>query len=215
MSLKEALEARVALGKEKIPNEIVDIMGKATQNLKETGISNKALTLGATFPEFNLPNEKGELKTLKNVKGEKATVISFYRGGWCPYCNIELQALQKALPEFKNLGANLIAVTPETPDNSLTTSEKNKIDFSVISDINNQLGKEMDLVFQLPKEIQEIYKNKFSIDLEKHNQNKDSELPLAATYVIDDKNEVKYAFLNEDYTKRAEISEILDVLKTI
>ncbi len=215
MNLQEALNARVALSKEKIPNDILEIMSKATNNLKQEGLSNKALQVGATFPEFNLPNEKGEIKRLEEVKGEKATVISFYRGGWCPYCNIELQALQKALPEFKNLGANLIAITPETPDNSLSTSEKNKIEFSVISDVDNKLGKEMDLVFQLPKEIQEIYYTKFNIDIEKHNQNKDAELPLAATYIIDNNNEVKYSFLNEDYTKRAEISEIIEVLKTI
>lgn len=215
MSLTEELEARVALGRKKIPTDVLEIMDKATNNLQKSGLSNKSLKEGAFFPDFKLPNEKGDLKNLEEIKGNKATVISFYRGGWCPYCNIELQALQKSLPDFEKLEANLIAITPETPDNSLSTSEKNEISFSVISDLDNELAKQLGLVFKMDKDLEEVYYHTFNIDLEKHNKNKDAELPMAATYVIDKENKIHYAFITEDYTKRAEISEILEALKAI
>ncbi len=215
MNLTETLEARVALGRNKIPTTILEIMDSATERLIDKQISKKALSEGSTFPSFNLSNINGKELTLEEIKGSKATIISFYRGGWCPYCNIELQALEKELASFKTLGASLIAITPETPDNSLTTAEKNEITFEVLSDINNGLGKEVGLVFELSKDLQKVYAEKFNIDLEKHNQNTSGELPMAATYVIDDRNVIKYAFVTEDYTKRAAINEIKEVLKKL
>lgn len=215
MSLTEALEARVALGRKKIPTSILEVMDKTTNDLITQEISAQAFKVGDTFPSFELLNVKSEEVNLNRVKGEKATVISFYRGGWCPYCNLELQALQQVLPEFKSLGANLVAISPETPNSSLTTEEKNGLTFEVLSDIDNKLGKELGLVFKLDKELEEIYSNEFKIDLEKHNQNTTAELPMAATYVIDNNNVIQYAFVKEDYTKRAEISEIRKVLESI
>ena len=215
MSLAEALEARVALGRKKIPTSILEVMDKTTNDLITKEISAEAFKVGDTFPSFELPNVKSEEVSLNNIKGEKATVISFYRGGWCPYCNLELQALQQALPEFKNLGANLVAISPETPDSSLTTEEKNELTFEVLSDIDNKLGKELGLVFKLDEELENIYSNEFKIDLEKHNQNTTGELPMAATYVIDNDHVIQYAFVKEDYTKRAEISEIRKALENI
>ncbi|SNR15017.1 peroxiredoxin-like family protein [Tenacibaculum jejuense] len=215
MSLTEALEARVALGRKKIPTSILEVMDKTTNDLITQEISAQAFKVGDTFPSFELPNVKSQEVSLNTVKGEKATVISFYRGGWCPYCNLELQALQQALPEFKNLGANLVAISPETPDSSLTTEEKNELTFEVLSDIDNKLGKELGLVFKLDEELENIYSNEFKIDLEKHNQNTTGELPMAATYVIDNDHVIQYAFVKEDYTKRAEISEIRKALENI
>jgi len=115
------------------------------------------------------------------------------------------------LSDFEKKGAKLIAITPETPDNSLTTVEKNDLKFEVLSDIDNKLAKKIGLVFQLPESLQEIY-NKFGLDLVKHNQNKDFELPMPATFVRNENNEVIYSFVDEDYTKRADILDILEVL---
>jgi len=148
---------------------------------------------------------------LSEVSKSGKTIICFYRGGWCPYCNIQLSALQKALPEFEEKGANLVAITPETPDSSLTTAEKNALNFEVLSDIDNKLAKELGLVFQLPESIQTIY-SQFGLDLVKHNQNEDYELPMAATFVLNENKEVVYRFVDEDYTKRADILDILAAL---
>jgi peroxiredoxin len=139
-------------------------------------------------------------------------VIAFYRGGWCPYCNLELRALQQALASIQGTGATLVAISPETPDNSLTTQEKNELEFQVLSDRDNQVAREFGLVFRLPASLLPIYED-FGIDLIAHNGNNHFELPIPATYVVRQDGTVKYAFANVDYTKRAEPSEIVNALQ--
>lgn len=211
MTLTEELLKANTANREKIPNEILTVMDNATTELVGTGIVTNVIKIGDKLPEAKLINSKNETVSLKEIANNGPLVVSFYRGGWCPYCNIQLKAIQKALPEITKKGAKLVAITPETPDNSLTTKEKNELEFDVLSDIDNKFARELGLVFQLPKAVQEIY-NQFGLDLVKHNGNNDFELPLAATFVIDKENNVTYRFINEDYTKRAEISEILNAL---
>lgn len=212
MSLAETLLKANTLSRSKIPNEILTIMDKATNDLVKEGISKQAIQEGELFPEFVLANAKNNSISSNTLLKKGSLVISFYRGGWCPYCNIELRALQAALPEFAKFGANLVTISPETPDNSLSTSEKNELSFEVLSDIDNLLAKQIGLVFKLPREIQSIY-DKFGIDVAKHNNNDKFELPVPATFVLDKNGVVVYRFVNEDYTKRAEISEVIGALQ--
>ena len=214
MTLTEQLAEANKANREKIPNDVLKVMDKAITDLKAVHLAEKTLKIGDVFPDVTLPNAKTNSKRIYDLKGDKATIISFYRGGWCPYCNIQLKALQNNLSEFNKLGASLITITPETPDNSLTTSEKNELSFEVLSDINNSFAKKLGLVFKLPEDLQAIYSN-FGLDIKKHNQNEDYELPLAATFILDTNNTVIYTFVNEDYTKRADINEILSTLKSI
>lgn len=116
------------------------------------------------------------------------------------------------LPELKKLNGELIAITPETPDNSLTTSEKNELTFSVLSDIDNTYAKTLGLVFQLPKDLQDVY-NDFGIDVKKHNENTNFELPMPATYIVNKDRQVIYSFVPEHYTERLEPEAILEVIK--
>tara|TARA_R110002020_G_scaffold110231_1_gene254660 strand:+ start:122 stop:760 length:639 start_codon:yes stop_codon:yes gene_type:complete len=212
MTLTETLKNANQQNRENIPSETLEVMDKATQDLIDNGLSNSALKSGDTFPSAILKNATGKEIKLDDLLTKGPVVISFYRGGWCPYCNIELKALQQALPQIKEAGANLVAITPETPDNSLTTKEKNNLSFEVLSDINNELAREAGLIFKLPKDLLNIYDN-FGIDIEKHNKNADFELPMPATYVVDKNGKIIYAFVNEDYTKRADTSAILAALK--
>ena len=211
MTLTETLKSVNSQNRTKIPAEVLAVMDEATQQLIDKGLSSQVLKVGDTFPDFSLVNVHNKEMSLDLVSGSKATIISFYRGGWCPYCNIELKALQGALAEFKSKGASLVAITPETPDSSLTTSEKNELEFEVLSDINNDLAKQIGLVFQLPPALQSIY-DKFGIDVAKHNKNESFELPMPATFVLNENNEIVYSFVNEDYTKRADIEAILAAL---
>ena len=211
MTLTETLKSVNSQNRTKIPAEVLAVMDEATQQLIDKGLSSQVLKVGDTFPNFSLVNVHNKEMSLDLVSGSKATIISFYRGGWCPYCNIELKALQGALAEFKSKGASLVAITPETPDSSLTTSEKNELEFEVLSDINNDLAKQIGLVFQLPPALQSIY-DKFGIDVAKHNKNESFELPMPATFVLNENNEIVYSFVNEDYTKRADIEAILAAL---
>ena len=126
---------------------------------------------------------------------------------------MELQALQGILPELDKFDAGLVAISPETPDNSLTTSEKNEISFSILSDLNNTYAKSLGLVFKMPEELQELYSGAFNIHVDVHNGNEDYELPMPATYVVNEKREIIYSFTPEDYTERLDPEVILKVLK--
>ena len=214
MSLTETLLQANKVSREQIPNDMLAEMDAATEALIAGNFSSNSIALGSKFPETTLPNAKGDKVSVQDFIAKGPVVISFYRGGWCPYCNIELKALQKALPQFKEFGASLIAITPETPDNSLSTADKNNLSFEVLTDQDNLVAKDLGLVFQLEENIRTIYGN-FGIDLAASNGNDAYELPMPATFVVSQEGEVIYKFVNEDYTKRADITEILSALKKV
>lgn len=196
------------------PKEALKIMDKATNDLKKQHFAENTLQVGDVFPDTALLNIKGNKQSISQLYKEQPLVITFYRGGWCPYCNMQLRTLQQVLPDFKTNGASLIAITPETPDNSLTTKEKNNLDFEVLSDIDNVFAKQIGLAFTLPEDLKILY-NKFGLDVKKHNGNENFELPVPATFVVDKGGKIVYRFIDEDYTKRAEPSDILTALQKL
>ena len=208
MTLAKQLENQLTKAKANIPAEKLAVMAQATTELINSGIAEQTLQVGDTLPPINLPNALGKTVNTQDLLTEGALVISFYRGQWCPYCNLELRALQQALPEFKALGASLVAISPQNPDNSLSTTEKNELSFEVLSDVGNQVARQLGLVFQIPEQLRPIYQS-FGIDLPEHNGDETFELPIAATYVINRDGKVVYAFVNPDYTQRAEPADIL------
>ena len=208
MTLAKQLENQLTKAKANIPAEKLAVMAQATTELINSGIAEQTLQVGDTLPPINLPNALGKTVNTQDLLTEGALVISFYRGQWCPYCNLELRALQQALPEFKALGASLVAISPQNPDNSLSTTEKNELTFEVLSDVGNQVARQLGLVFQIPEQLRPIYQS-FGIDLPEHNGDETFELPIAATYVINRDGKVVYAFVNPDYTQRAEPADIV------
>ena len=211
MTLSEILSEKKQNTIKNAPAEKVKIMLEATENLKKEFLSKKALTTGATIPDFKLLDINNQKVTLRDFEAD-FIVISFYRGGWCPYCNLELKALQEILPELKKLNGELIAISPETPDNSLTTAEKNEIEFAVLSDVDNVYAKLLGLVFKMPDNLITIYKE-FGLHVDKYNGNENYELPMPVTYIINKNKEVIYSFVSEDYTKRLEPSLIIKTIK--
>jgi len=158
MSLTEDLKAKAALSKEKLPEQIQHIMNNGIQVLKDASLVQNALKTGDKIPEITLPNATNKAISIQEILGSnKKVILSFYRGGWCPYCNLELQALQQHVSEFEDLGATLVAISPETPDNSLSTSEKNKLSFEVLSDNDNKIADAFQLTFALPAALKEVY----------------------------------------------------------
>ncbi|WP_178991049.1 peroxiredoxin-like family protein [Winogradskyella schleiferi] len=211
MNLTDQLAERKTNSAKAIPADKHAIMQNSTAALQSQNLSATALTKGQKLPAFTLKDVEGKPSSLKQFQSN-FLVISFYRGGWCPYCNMELKALQDILPELTALDTELIAISPETPDNSLTTSEKNELKFSVLSDIDNAYAKSLGLVFQLPEDLQGVY-NEFGIDVASHNGNTDFELPMPATYIVNKDREVIYSFVPEDYTERLEPTKILEIIK--
>ena len=125
MSLQEQLKAKYEEIKKNAPNEVA-IFDADTESLISSGDAPQGLQVGDQLASFELPNQLGQTISLDELQGDSNIVISFYRGGWCTYCNIELCVLQQALPEFKSHGARLIAISPQLPDESMSTAEKNE-----------------------------------------------------------------------------------------
>ncbi|MEB3283197.1 MAG: peroxiredoxin-like family protein [Lyngbya sp.] len=214
MNLTEELQN---LKKQFLSNQAQDVIAKmtqATEDLIKSGIVEQALKVGDRVPNFQLPNALGETVELQELFKSGPVVITFYRGQWCPYCNLELRTLQKYLPEIEQLGAKLVAISPQTPDNSLSTTEKNELTFEVLSDVGNQVARKFGLVFVLPEELRPIYQG-FGINLPAYNGDESFELPIPATYVIDRNGIIVHAFVEPDYTQRLDPEKIITTLKNL
>ena len=214
MSLTEKINEFKEGFVENVPQNIQELMQQTTKSLADSGITLNAPKVNEAMPLFTLPNHKGEIVSLASLLENGPVVVTFYRGGWCPYCNIELREYQNSLEEIKSLGATLVAITPELPDASLSTSEKNELAFDVLSDVNADYAKSLGLVFTLPEALKPIYLS-FGIDVAAHNGEGQFDLPLAATFVIAKDGTVASAFVDADYTARQEPSEVIATLKTL
>lgn len=196
-------------------DSVKEIIDKGIADLSESDLIANAIKVGEVAPDFVLPNVTGEKVSLSDALHDGPVILTWYRGGWCPYCNMHLRYLQKSLPLFKKYNARMIALTPEKPDGSLTVKEKNGLEFDVLSDYHNDVARTYGIVFKLGKEVSDLYKNTFGLNLEAYNDSDSDELPIPATYVIDSLGMVRYAFLNADYMQRADPKEIIEVLKKI
>lgn len=197
-----------------IPKATLDTLMSELQVLIDTGIAEKAVQQNNDFPAFALPNANNEIRSLDDFLAEGPLVISFYRGAWCPYCNLEINALQQRLPDINAAGAQLVAISPQRPDKSLDQVASSQLTFEVLSDLENKLAKQCGLVFTLPESLRPIYEA-WQIDIPGHNGNDSFELPIPATYVIASDGKIRYAHINMDYTKRLEPDIIIEQLKLL
>ena len=213
-TLAEQLSEFQAGFKARVAPERVTMMEHATANLRATGIETTALGVGAALPDLTLPDARGASVGLKALNAAGPLVIVFYRGGWCPYCNLELREWQRLLPELQRLGATLVAISPQTPDNSLSTAQKNELAFAVLSDSALDAARAFGVAFTLAPELVELY-GRVGNDLPALNGNGQWVLPVPATYVIDRDGRVQYAHVQADYRERAEPGEVLDRLRAM
>ena len=213
LSLKEQLDAKKAAFNEKADDEKKRIYAEGLQAVKNSGVLENAKNVGDEAIDFTLQNALGKNVNLKDYLAKGPVVLTWYRGGWCPYCNITLHELQEQIPNFNALNATILALTPEVPDKSISTKEKHNLEFEVLSDVGNKIGKKYGVVYKLTDDVANTYQKSF--DLHGFNGDKSDELPLAATYVIDQSGKIQYAFLHEDYRNRAEPSDILEAIKNL
>lgn len=210
-SLKSLLDEKKAAFELKADDAKKKIYKEGIEAVEKSGVLQKAKNVGDIAPNFVLPNAVGKNVELKEALKKGAVVLTWYRGGWCPYCNLTLQQLQQELPNFEALNATLIALTPELPDKSVTTAEKQALKFEVLSDVGNKIAKEYGIVFKLTDEVAKSYNEAFGLN--DYNGDKSNELPLAATYIINKEGKIIYAFIDADYRNRAEPAEITAFLK--
>lgn len=195
----------------RFPPQVLETFKQAMQTVKSTGIETSAKQIGDTAPDATLNNWKGETVQLSQLWKQGPVVLMWYRGGWCPYCNIQLRAMQKSLDAIEDAGARLIVLSPELPDKAKATAEANDLNLVALHDENSAVAKQYGIVFDLPETIVPMYRDK--LQLGSYNGNDAMELPLAATYVINTSGEITYAFLDANYTLRAEPAEVVAAVK--
>jgi len=212
---EELNERRERNRSSEIPADLLAIMDKATADLVASGLSKNALKAGDPAPDFTLNDAHGHPIQLQHLLQQGPVVVSFYRGGWCPYCNIELRGLQRALPEMKRLGASLVAISPEVPDRTLSTEEKNNLTYPVLSDTGNKVAKSFGIAFTLPDDLLALYKRfKHGLD-DVNGEHGAAQLPIPATFVIDQNGIVRLAFVVEDYYQRLDPDAVLEALTAL
>ena len=196
------------------PADITRLMDKATAELIQSKLADQIVGVGSEAPEFSLPNATGRQVTLSQMLTRGPVVISFYRGVWCPFCNLEQRALQQHLPQINERGASVVAISGQTPDNSLSMAEKNELTYEVLSDIGLIVASSYGLVFRLPDYLQEAYE-RLGHPIPMFDGPGQQTLPIPATFVIDRDGIVRFAYANPDYTHRADTEDILATLESI
>lgn len=187
-------------------------MCRATEQLRQSGVLNRCVREGDRAPGFRLPDAEGRPVELDRLLQSGPVVLCFYRGQWCPYCNLELRGYQQALPRLKALGASLVAVSPQTPDHSAATAQANALAYPVLSDVGLAVARAYGLAFDLPAELVDLYQNAFKLDLVKWNDAGGWSLPIPATYLIGRDGRVLLAHVDPDYRDRLDPETILQKL---
>jgi peroxiredoxin len=196
-----------------VPRSVIDTMHRATDELIASGAATQTLKAGNTAPSFVLNDPDGRPVSSAGLLAQGPLVISFYRGIWCPYCNIELQALQEALPAFRERGANLVAISPQSAVNSRKSRRTNSLDFTILSDPGNETAAAFGLRFALPEYLIKLYKS-LNNDLPAFNRDTSWTLPMPGRFVISRDGVIRYAEVNPDYTHRPEPADVLLALRS-
>jgi len=194
--------------------EVVRALVSEIDGVVRCGAGAKAPRVGDTAPSFTLPDAQGKQVSLDSLLKEGRVVIAFYRGQWCPYCDLQLRAYQEVLPRIKALGANLVAISPQTPDESLSTVEKRKLEFRVLSDAGNKVARGYGLVWKVPAGLDALHKG-WGVDLTKSNGDASNELPVPGTFVLGADGRIAFSYVNADWRERLEPAEIIRALERL
>jgi len=208
-TLGEQLDARKERFLEMAPPDRVAATTAAIEEIAASGILERAIKKGDKAPDFTLPNAIGESVSLYEELEKGPVILTWYRGSWCPYCNLQLHDYQNSLDAIAAASAQLMAVSPELPDSALTWKEKEELEFAVLSELGNKTAHDYGVVYRIPDAIAAGYVAGGRNDLTQYNGDDSLELPLAVTYVIDSDGTVVYSFVDADYRKRAETSDVV------
>ena len=208
------MEKQKASGK-KSPFSAQDkqVMKQSAEQLAKI-LPNPGLKAGSKAPDFTLQNAFGKKVSLSKQLKKGPVILVFYRGAWCPFCNMHLHILNKSLPDFKKYGAQLITVTPQTPDKSAGQIKKDNYPFEVLSDLDSRVMKAYNLYYVLDPELVGVYK-KHGLDVEAFNGKGRSALPVPGTFVIDQLGVIRGVHADVNYKERMEPAAIIAILKKI
>lgn len=195
-----------------MPPDLLAAIDAATAELIDSHVADHVVSVGEAAPPFTLPDADGTEVSLEELLNRGPVVLAFYRGLWCPFCNVALRALQQFLPRFTDLGATLVAVSGQTPDNTLATIERTGIRYPVLSDVGLAVARSYGLVFELPDYLQEVYARR-GHPIPRFNGTPEHALPIPGTFVIDTGGIVRFAYANPDYMYRADPADVLAALR--
>lgn len=200
--------AKLLQSKPEFANLIESLLAKA----RDFGDGKDAIAVGQPALNFDLPNANGESVELSTLLADGPVVLMFYRGSWCPYCNLQLRAMQARLADIEKLGGRLVAVSPEIPDESLSLTERAELKFTVLSDKDALVAAQYGVAWKVPEPILDHMRNDRGLDLAKINDGNATVLPIPATFVISTDGIVTWQYVNVDYRHRAEPDDVIAAL---
>lgn len=214
MSLHDEIQNLLGEMSKTVPAEMMDKVGAFIGRLANDGVARNARKVGDMAPSFSLPSISDHTVALSDLLIEGPVVVAFYRGEWCPFCDLELRAFQKALPEFKARGATLIAISPQSLRKSRATAENRSLGFDVLSDSGNAVAKAYGIAFSMNAAEQELHKT-FGADIPQINAAANWDIPVPATFVIDRSGRIAWSFVDPNYTTRAEPADVIKALDAL
>jgi peroxiredoxin len=210
-SLREQLAERKDLVARYVLAETQAIHSRVIAELKQQGIASRALVMGAMAPSFQLKDQNATFISSPQLLAVGRLVICFFRGRWCPFCVAQLEAMNLVLPEIARAGASLVAISPQTVQQSFFMADQHKLVFSLLSDVGNEVARQFRLTYRVPDYEREVYRRAF-VNLPFTNGDESWELPIPATFIVDRGGNILYAAADPDYTVRPEPAEILERL---
>ncbi len=214
MSLNQQLDEAKAQFVANTPAEVHMEMFRMIREQQQSGLVS-GLPVGSKAKDFTLKNALGEETTLYEELAKGPVVLTFYRGGWCPFCSMQLRAYQNVLPQIEALGGQLIAISPQSPDNTLSQQEKEELTFTVLSDTNGLIATKYNILFEVPDYIQDLTQNIMGLNLAEYNATNRWILPVPATFMIDESAIIRSVHVDSDFMKRMEPQDILDQLSML
>jgi peroxiredoxin len=211
-SLRDILASRKEKIAQYVPADTLEVHARVIVELRARGLAANSLQVGARIPEFTLPDHNGKPVSSTDLLSKGRLVLCFFRGRWDPFCCGQMEAMNRTVDEIEQRGASIAAISPQTVKQSFFMADQHRLRFPLISDAGNQVARQFGLVYRVPPEQESIYRRAF-INLPLANGDESWELPIPATYVIDQDGNVLYASANEDYTERPEPAEILAHLR--
>jgi len=210
-TLREQLAERKDLIAKYVPPDTQAVHALAIAELQRQRILDRVLPAGAKYPPFELTDHNGNAVSSSEALERGRLVICFFRGRWCPFCVAQLEAMNRIVPEIKKAAATLMAISPQTVQQSFFMADQHKLRFPLLSDRGNQVARRFGLVYSVPEYQQEVYRHAF-INLPFANGDESWELPIPATFVVDRDETILYAAADPNYTERPEPTKILERL---
>jgi len=215
LTIREQSEQLQAAAAERLPSEVVEVFDRSIQDLVDQGIPADSIKVGDPLEPFTLEDATGAPVSLDQIVESGPAVIVFYRGGWCPYCNLALRTYQRELlPQLGNFGARLVAISPQSPDQSLSTTEKAGLEFTVLSDPGSRLAQRIGIAFQQAEEVLAAQR-KLGLDLAQVNSEGATRLPRPTVLIVDRDRTVSFVDVQPDYTARTEVADIVAALSDV